>query len=166
MEELTATQEEMKRKQQELEKVKQELEMKIRNTEMQLQKASQKMTAINNYPMLICTRNQHWNISEMIGNATAVTGYTNPEFLKQQASFKDMLHPEDLIKLNAYFRKLATQDNSHVQYECKYRVKNKLGEVRWFLEQGTFTKGRVAAEYSMKCVIADITEIRPEGKAV
>ena len=89
-------------------------------------------------------------------------GYSVDEVLSDPLQYRDIMHPEDIDSINGEVeRHLKAGDD---QFNLRYRILKKDGEVRWVDERTTVHQSDTGTYY--QGIIVDITDQKNEDKAI
>ena len=83
-------------------------------------------------------------------------GYTTDELLDGSVHFKDIVHPDDLVRLRKEIRDYAEKDVE--EYTQIYRILTKSGQVRWIEDQTSVVRDANGIKTHNQGVLVDITE--------
>ena len=61
-------------------------------------------------------------------------GYEDSEMGNSPFDWKEMIHPDDWVRINVEIDKYTLEDGGFM--ECIYRIRNKAGEYRWIMSRG------------------------------
>ncbi|WNB18583.1 PAS domain-containing protein [Marivirga arenosa] len=104
------------------------------------------------YQALFDNRRTFFFLSESIQE---ITGFSNDEFLNQNISFQDLIHPQDRDKVFDIIE-LSISNNNY--WEIEYRIFNKNNEIVWLYERGKFTHEKYNDKYIIDGFIMNITD--------
>lgn len=80
-------------------------------------------------------------------------GYTPDEIVASQATFLDLLHPDDVHLINDA---IGAHLKSNEAYELEYRLRKKSGEYQWYLGAGQMTRNSKGKPNRMVGTLMDI----------
>ena len=83
-------------------------------------------------------------------------GYTADELLDGSVEYKDIVHPDDLVRLRQEIGDYAEQDVE--EYTQIYRVLTKSGQVRWIEDQTSVVRDANGIKTHNQGVLVDITD--------
>jgi len=117
-----------------------------RSAEKNRDMARELTSLINNVPGIVYRGHKDWSLSFIGSEVESVTGYTPDQFVSGAATWKTIIHPDDLERVKEAFRKAAREKSSTLRME--YRIRRKDGGLRWvedrrqlfFEESGAFAK--------------------------
>lgn len=93
--------------------------------------------------------------TEFVSENISRLGYEVEDFISKKILYGDIIHPEDLDKIQ---RELSTNVDSGCDvYTSEYRIFTKSGEIRWVDERTVIQRG-VTGEINLQGIILDITE--------
>jgi diguanylate cyclase (GGDEF)-like protein/PAS domain S-box-containing protein len=125
--------------------------------EEELQQSKRQLaTLINNLPGVVyrCEPDPPWTVTLMSEGAETLTGYHADEFLTGSLNWSDIVHPNDLERLEL----IVSQANKERRpFNAEYRISTRSGEVRWVLERGQLTYDAAGSAVSAEGIIIDIT---------
>ncbi|MBW2482061.1 MAG: SpoIIE family protein phosphatase [Deltaproteobacteria bacterium] len=85
-------------------------------------------------------------------------GYTAEEFMSAKIHFRDIVHPQDLIRVRDEIINYAEKDVE--EYTQVYRFINKAGEVRWVEDRTSVVRDADGNKIYNQGILVDITERR------
>jgi PAS domain S-box-containing protein len=140
MEELTSTQELMHLKQNELELFKTNLELEVENRTAELRATLQRANLIREaasdgiWDMWIPNDERINPETEFIWSSQLLRAldYTPSEFPNKLASWLNILHPDDALKLQKEFIAQLKDSTNTTIFDNEHRLRVKSGEYRWF----------------------------------
>ncbi len=85
-------------------------------------------------------------------------GYTAEEFLSGRITFRDIVHPDDMLPLGEEIKDYAEKDVE--EYTQVYRLLTKDGDVRWVEDQTSVERDAAGNKTYNQGILVDITERR------
>lgn len=98
-----------------------------------------------------------WPVEYVSSNVTAELGYTPARMMDKRFRFDDIVHPEDLSRVQAEGR--AHRTSRRAAYELIYRIRHSDGSYRWFREYSMpqYTEDHDAEPPSLRGYLLDQT---------
>lgn len=128
-----------------------------------LEMAKELISVINKVPVTVFLwRPEKYWPSEFVSENIKQFGYTPEEFTSGKLLYGNIVHPEDLEKVERELSRRIEED--YVDFTHEYRIMTKSGEVRW-VEERTFIEAdeNNVVKY-LKGIILDITERKQKEK--
>ncbi|MBC8372316.1 MAG: PAS domain-containing protein, partial [Planctomycetes bacterium] len=112
---------------------------------------------VNSSPAVVCL----WRIAddwpvEFISDGIRQFGYPPEELLSGKISFRDLIIPEDMSRIEAEVAKSLEQDVD--RYAQEYRITTRSGEVRWVEDRNIAIRDPSGQVTHIQGIILDITE--------
>ncbi|MGI6252750.1 MAG: HD domain-containing phosphohydrolase [Aminivibrio sp.] len=83
-------------------------------------------------------------------------GYSIPEIVLEEPSFKAIMHPGDRERVEREFKQAADRGDDSALF--KYRIRTREGEVRWIEDRTVFYKDSVGRNFAYQSGLLDVTE--------
>ena len=83
-------------------------------------------------------------------------GYSASELLSGEKTFADLIHPDDMARMNAEIR--VFERAGQTDYEQTYRILTRSGEVRWVNDVTTTARDEAGNILFYQGIVADVTE--------
>ncbi|WP_406671439.1 PAS domain S-box protein [Methanolobus sp. ZRKC4] len=117
---------------------------------------------VNSSPLVVFLwKVEHnWPV-EFVSENIRQFGYSSDEFISGTLLYGDIIHPDDLIKVQTRSTKFIESTQSTFNHE--YRILTKSGEVRWVNER-TFIQRDEDEIYFIQGIIVDITSSKQSNK--
>lgn len=94
------------------------------------------------------------DLSMITGNVTALTGYTNEEFLSEPNFWRNHLHPDDFDRVMEEYSKASGQSGLTIEYRWKMSD----GKYKWIHDQNILKSDGASKEYLG--VFVDINDLK------
>ncbi len=122
-------------------------------------------TIINNSPVVVFLwRNEEKWPSEFVSENVIQFGYTAEEFISGQVLYGDIIHPDDLAKVEAELERRIMEGGKDINME--YRIRTKTGDLHWVNER-TFIQRNEGGQVSyLQGILLDISERKKSEKAL
>jgi PAS domain S-box-containing protein len=85
----------------------------------------------------------------------SVLGYSPEEWVNQVGALLSYIHPDDRTRAAEAFNEVRTTGNP---LRCEYRLLNRAGEVRWFLDEASLVYNESASPLLLQGILVDITK--------
>jgi PAS domain S-box-containing protein len=128
-----------------------------------LEMAKELISVINKVPVTVFLwrPEKYWPADFVSENITQF-GYTVDEFISGKLLYGNIVHPEDLERVE---RELTRRiDEDYADFSQEYRILTKSGEVRWVDERTFIEADENGVVKYLKGIILDITERKREEK--
>ena len=96
----------------------------------QQQLAGRLLSLMNNVPGVVYRGLPDWSLTFVGAEVERLTGYTAEEVLQVSASWREIIHPDDLPSVKMAFRSAVGEQRKVLCVE--YRIRHRDGEYRWF----------------------------------
>jgi len=122
-------------------------------------------TIINNSPVVVFLwRNEEKWPAEFVLENVAQFGYTVDDFISGQVLYGDIIHPDDLAKVEEELERRIREGGK--DFNMEYRVRTKTGDLRWVNER-TFIQRNSGGEVSyFQGIIQDVSDRKKSEKAL
>ena len=84
----------------------------------------------------------------------SVLGYSPEEWVNQVGALLSYIHPDDRTRAAEAFNEVRATGNP---LRCEYRLLNRAGEVRWFLDEASLVYNESASPLLLQGILVDIT---------
>ncbi len=96
---------------------------------------------------------------------TETLGYTHVEFLSQRNLWKEIIHPDDIEKVNNSIEDLLSEDTAEI-IDITYRIINKNGEIVWISNHIKAIRDEQRKVYELFGAIRDVTKGAKEQEEI
>lgn len=131
-----------------------------REAERQLRESKRQLaTLIDNLPGIVyrCALSAPWPFSFMSEGAETLTGYTAAEFTESKFGWADIVHPDDVGRLET---SIAQAIEERRPFSEIYRIITRTGETRWAMERGQCIYAASGSPSFLEGFISDVTQQR------
>ncbi|MEM1418493.1 MAG: PAS domain-containing protein, partial [Myxococcota bacterium] len=111
-----------------------------------------------------CTYEAPWSTLYASESFEELTGFTAEQFVNQEVSFEELVHPQDIA-----FLRLEVEQSIRERrpYELRYRIENRDGHGRWVLDRGSAVHDpRTGRVVELAGVLVDISEQQAQEEQV
>ena len=114
------------------------------------------LSLINNAPGMVYRGHPDWSLSFIGAEVAPVTGYSAEEFTSGAASWKKIIHPDDLASVKESYRKAVKERSKFLRVE--YRIRHKNGSIRWVADRRQLIYDETGSFVYVDGLLLDITE--------
>ena len=145
-----------------------EAEKALRNYAMELEHSNQLKEelerVIHNSPVIVFLWKYEptWPV-EFVSENISRLGYNVEDFTSRKLLYKDIVHPEDMDKIQK--KLLRSVESGCNVYNAEYRILTKSGEIRW-VDERTVIQRCVNGQIHLQGIILDITEHKKAEEAL
>lgn len=122
-------------------------------------------TVVNNSPAVVFLwKNKEKWPSEFVSENVVQFGYTVEDFISGRVLYGDIIHPEDLRRVEETLEKRIRR--GEVDFNAEYRIFTKVGDLRWVNER-TFIQRNEGGEVThLQGLVLDVTEQKKNEEAL
>ncbi len=91
------------------------------------------LSLLDHIPGLVYRGQRDWTMNIVSAGVERMTGYSPQEFLAGTVSWKNLIHPEDLLTVKLAFRSAVAKKQKVLRVE--YRARHRDGSYRWFADR-------------------------------
>jgi len=122
-------------------------------------------TVVNNSPAVVFLwRNEEKWPSEFVSENIVQFGYTVEDFISEKVLYEDIIHPEDLKKVEEALEKRILR--GEVDFNIEYRIFTKAGDLRWVNERTFIQRDKEGDITYLQGLVLDITEGKEKEEAL
>ena len=114
-------------------------------------------TLISNLPGMAyrCPVEKPWPFQFVSDGVEPLTGYSAGEFIAGEVTWADLVHPDDLVALDAEIERSIRERRA---FSMAYRIVHRSGDVRWVHERGRAFCDTSGTPLFLEGFIGDVTE--------
>ncbi len=122
-------------------------------------------TIINNSPVVVFLwRNEEKWPAEFVSENVVQFGYTIEDFISEKVLYGDIIHPDDLKKVEEGLEKRIMAGGR--DFNMEYRIRTKTGDIRWVNER-TFIQRNEEGEVSyFQGIVQDVSDRKRSEEAL
>lgn len=122
-------------------------------------------TVVNNSPAVVFLwKNQKNWPSEFVSENVVQFGYTVEDFISENILYGDVIHPEDLERVEEELDKRIRR--GEVDLNTEYRIFTKAGDLRWVNERAFIQRNEEGEITHLQGLVLDITERKEKEEAL
>lgn len=122
-------------------------------------------TVVNNSPAVVFLwRNEEKWPSEFVSENVVHFGYTVEDFISGKFLYGDIIHPEDLERVEEALEKRIRR--GEVDFNMEYRIFTKAGDLRWVNERTFIQRDEEGEVTNLQGLVLDVTEGKEKEEAL
>jgi PAS domain S-box-containing protein len=122
-------------------------------------------TVVNNSPAVVFLwKNQEKWPSEFVSENVVHFGYTVEDFISGNILYGDIIHPEDLERVEEELEKRIRR--GEVDLNTEYRIFTKAGDLRWVNERAFIQRNEEGEISHLQGLVLDVTERKENEEAL
>jgi len=122
-------------------------------------------TVISNSPAVVFLwKNEKKWPAEFVSENVVHLGYTFDDFISGKVLYGDIIHPDDLEKVNEELEKRIME--GAVDFNMEYRVLTKAGDLRWVNERTFIQRNEEGEVTHFQGIVLDISDRKKSEKAL
>ena len=122
-------------------------------------------TVVNNSPAVVFLwKNEEKWPSEFVSENVIQFGYTVEDFISGKVLYGDIIHPDDLKRIEASLEQRIRKGG--VDFNVEYRIFTKAGDLRWVSERTFIQRNPDGEAAHLQGLVLDITERKESEEAL
>ncbi|AKB23267.1 PAS domain-containing protein [Methanosarcina sp. WH1] len=122
-------------------------------------------TVVNNSPAVVFLwKNKEKWPSEFVSENVVHFGYTVKDFISGDILYGDIIHPDDLKKVEETLEKRIRR--GEVDFNAEYRIFTKAGDLRWVSERTFIQRSEDGEVTHLQGLVLDVTERKENEEAL
>lgn len=122
-------------------------------------------TVVNNSPAVVFLwKNEEKWPSEFVSENVVQFGYTVEDFISGRVLYGDIIHPEDLKRVEDSLKERIRR--GEVDFNIEYRIFTKVGDIRWVNERTFIQRSPEGEVTHFQGLVLDVTERKENEEAL